>query len=132
MRAKEFITEGTEIFVHGDDRHGDDIIAKRTSRGRGNPPAIRMLITKDEWEAIKGMQANTETMDYDVATAEMIINDMVKQGGEVIWKTAADWNKDARDMETHRFADMLGPSIQKARDKARATTKQGMKVVKDD
>jgi hypothetical protein len=130
MRAKDFITEGTEIFIHGDHRHGDNVIAKRTSRGAGKPPAIRMFVTKDEWKGIKDKQANTETMEYDVATAEMIIKDMVKAGGEVIWKTAADWNQDARDIESHRFADMLGGLADQYRGKAKAVSKSELKTIK--
>ena len=86
MRDKEFIVEGTEIHTAD-----GEVFAKRTSRGKGNPPAVRMFITKDEWENIKGQQANTETMDYDVATAE----------------SAAD-----------------------SRNKAKAVSKQAMKVIK--
>jgi len=129
MRAKDFIAEGTEIFV------GDgDVIAKRIAKFGG--PIIQMFITKDEWESIKGQQANTEMHEYDVATAETIINDMVKRGATVKWKTAADFNKDARDLESHRFrndpevAHGFDSSIQQAKDKARDVTKSTLKTIK--
>ena len=128
MRAQEFITEGTEIFV------GDDVFAKRLSTREG--PIVQMFITKDEWDAIKGEQANTETMGYDIATAEMIVKDMVNKGATVKWKTAADFNKDARDLENHRFAndpEVAGGFAQAAdtaRGKAKATNKANIGVVK--
>jgi len=129
MKIFEFIIEGTEIFA------GDgEVFAKRISKQGG--PVIQMFITKDEWEYIKGQQANTEMMSYDLSTAEMIIKDMVKNGATVNWKTAADFNKDARDLESHRFAN--DPEVKHgfnqaagtARSKAKDLTKAGMKVIK--
>jgi len=133
MKSNEFMTEGTEIFAAD-----GNVFAKRSSRGRGKPPAIRMLITKDEWEDIKGQRANTETHAYDIATAEMIIKDMVSKGAEVIWKTAADFNKDARELQNHRFrndpevAGHFDTSISQAQDKAKATTKSNLRTVEEE
>ena len=131
MRALEFIIEGTEIFV------GDDyVFAKRMARGKSKGPAIQMLITKNEWENIKHQQANTDRHNYDVATAEMIVKDMVNQGAEVIWKTAAEFNQDARDLENHRFKDHpdvgYGLSQMAAGDRrnAKQTNKSSLKTIK--
>ena len=128
MKSAEFITEGTEIFV------GDgEVIAKRISRRGG--PEVQMFITKDQWEQIKNQPANTETMDYDVATADTIIKDMVSRGSKVKWKTAADFNQDARDMEQHRFrndpdvAHGFDSAIADTRSKAKHMAKSGISAV---
>lgn len=129
MKIREILFESTELYA------GNEPVAVRSSQGRNKPPRITMLITKDEWNKIKHHQASTDTMDYDVATAEMVINDWVKRGGEVYWKTATDWNREARYLEKHRFrddpevSDHFDSSISSARDKARSTVKSTLKSI---
>ena len=133
MKASEFITEGTEIFINRDGR--EYIFAKRIAQGHGKGPAVLMFITKDEWEQIKNQRANTETLGYDVATADMIVKDMVKKGSAVIWKTAAEFNADARELENHRFrndpevSQGFDQSIDDSRSKASAVTKSSIKSI---
>ena len=132
MKAREFIIEGTELFINDDTRDGY-VFAKRTSLGLGKGTALRMFITQDEWADIKNLQANTETRDYDIATADMIVKDMIKNGSKLVWKTAADFNADAREMENHRFAkDMPGvfqAQADKSRSQAKSVAKSSIKPV---
>ena len=129
MKSAEFITEGTEIFVDG-----GEVIAKRISRRDG--PEIQMFISKEQWEQVKNQPANTETHEYDVATAETIIKDMVNHGSTVKWKTAADLNRDARELENHRFRNDPDVShgfdraIDDTRSKARDAAKSGLTSIK--
>lgn len=133
MKSAEFITEGTEIFV-GDDDTFAPVIAKRIAKRGG--PIIQMYITKAEWEQVKNQPANTETYEYDVATAETIITDMVSRGAKVVWKTAADFNRDARELETHRFrndpdvAHGFDKAIDDTRTKAKHMAKSGLTSIK--
>jgi len=130
MKSAEFIVEGTEIVV------GDQVVAKRSARGGDLGPAIHMAVTKDEWDRVKGQRANTDIQSYDIATAETIVNDMVKQGGEIIWKSAAEYNADARELENHRFrnnADVqsgFAAAINSTRDNASATAKASLSRIK--
>jgi len=133
MKASEFITEGTELVIQDESRDGF-VFAKRTSLGRGNGTALRMFITKDEWEDIKHMQANLETGGYDLATAEMLVKDLIAKGSQLVWKTAADFNADAREMENHRFAKDMPDAFQaiadKSRNQAKAVAKSSIKPIK--
>ena len=134
MKSAEFITEGTEIFI-GDDSAVGPVIAKRIAKRGG--PIVQMYITKDEWNQIKNEPANTETYEYDVATAETIINDMVSHGSTVKWKTAADFNRDARELENHRFrnnpdvAHGFDAAIDDTRTKAKHIAKSGLSIAED-
>ena len=133
MRANDFITESTDLFVDG-----GDVIAVKSSLGRHNGSIVTMKITKDEWEAVKNLPANTETMDYDLATAESIIRDWTSRGAKIKWKTAAEFNADARAMQNHRFrndpevAGNFDAGIQQAQDQARATSKSNLRTVDED
>ena len=85
----------TELVVQ------DKIIAVRNAARGG--PVVNMQVTKKHWEHFKNKQANTDRMDYDLATANTIVRDWVNQGATVKWKTAKDWNDMARELENHRF-----------------------------
>ncbi len=130
MRAKEFLNESTQLYLNS-----GDSVAVRSSLGLGKGTRVTMLITKDQWDAVKNQHANTETMDYDIATAEMIVKDWVNKGSKVYWKTAADWNREARELQNHRFrddpevSDKFDTMINKAKVDARSTTKNTLKTV---
>jgi hypothetical protein len=131
MKASEFIIESTELALDDGTQ-----IAVRSYLGRGNGTGVTMLVTKDVWNAVKNQFANTETMQYDLATAETIVNDWVRTGSKVIWKTAADLNREARELENHRFRNDPSVSrhfdsgIAKARDQAKATSRAEFKTIK--
>ena len=128
MKLTELLNEGTELELHD-----GTVIAKRVSLRDG--PAVQMFVTKDRWNEIKNQQANIEGQSYDLATAESIVNDWVKDGAEVQWKTAADFNKDARDLEQHRFRNdpnlrqAFDQEIDRSRSAARDVTRRSLRTV---
>ena len=116
----------TELIVN------DKIVATRSFGGIDRGVLVNMNVTKDEWEQVKKQLANTDTQAFDVATAEMIVRDWVKQGATVTWKTAKDWNEQARDLENHRFRDEVqgfDSAIDTAKDNARSTMRSTLKTV---
>jgi len=130
MKSTEFITESTQLSLAD-----GSPVAVKSSQGRGKPPLVTMLVSKKVWDAIKDEQANDEMMQYDIATAEMVIRDWKDKGAEVYWKTAADHNREARELEQHRFRNDPEVSgnfdnmIDKSRGDAKDTAKAGMQVV---
>ncbi len=125
-----FLIESTPVYTEDGTQ-----VAVRSSQGAGKPPRVTMLVSKKQWEAIKNQPANTETMEYDVATAETIIKDWSARGAEIYWKSAADHNKEARDLENHRFRNdptvsaQFDASIDNVRSKARDTMKNNLRAV---
>jgi len=130
MKSTDFITESTQMSLAD-----GSPVAVKSSQGRGKPPLVTMLVSKKVWDAIKDEQANDEMMQYDIATAEMIIRDWKNKGAEVYWKTAADHNREARELEQHRFRNDPEVSgnfdnmIDKSRGDAKDTAAAGMQVV---
>jgi len=117
----------TELIVN------DKPIALRQWGGKDRGVIVTMLVTKDEWNAVKNSMANTDRFEFDVATAEMIVKDWISLGASVIWKGAADWNKEARELEQHRFRDEVpgfDTHIQTAKDNARSTMRSTLKTIK--
>jgi len=109
--------------------------AVRSSLGWGNGTRVTMLVSKEEWEDLKNQPANTETMEYDVATAATIVDNWEKTGSEIYWKTAADFNREARDLENHRFRNdpevsaNFDAGIKDARGNAKRTMKNNLRAV---
>ena len=116
---------------------GDDVVAVRSWGGKDRGALVTMMVSKEQWEFVKDKLAQTETGDYDIATAEGIVRDWASRGATIIWKTAADFNRDARELEQHRFrhdpevAGGFDSAIQTSRDKAKSTTKASLKTVED-
>jgi len=108
-------------------------VAVRSYRKDG--PRVTMLVTKDDWEQMKQQRAHPEDNPTMVATAGSIVDDWEKSGAEIYWKSAADYNQEARDMENHRFrndpdvSSHFDNSINTARDSARSTMKNNLRTV---
>jgi len=132
MKSTEFITEATQMSLAD-----GSPVAVKSSLGRNKGYKVTMLVTKEVWEVIKDEQANTEMYEYDVATADSIVQDWVNNGAKLVWKSAADWNKEARDLENHRFRkdadtkDYFNAGIDTAKDNARSTSKTNLRTVED-
>ena len=130
MNLSNIINESMPVYTEDGTQ-----VAVKSSLGLGKGQKVTMLVSKEDWEAIKNQPANTEDMEYDVATAESIIKDWADRGAEIYWKTAADFNKEARDLENHRFrkdpelSAEFDAGISNARDNARATMKNNMRAV---
>lgn len=114
-------------------KDGTQVAVSRYQKGQ---QVITMLVSKDEYEALKNQQATTDNGgSADIATAETIINDWVDNGAEVYWKTAADHNRIARDLENHRFrnnpevSQNFDAHIDDSRSKARQAMKDNMRAV---
>ena len=130
MNLSNIISESTPVYTEDGTQ-----VAVKSSLGLGKGQKVTMLVSKEDWEAIKDQPANTEDMAYDVATAESIIKDWASRGHEIYWKSAADFNKEARDLENHRFrkdpevSAHFDAGIENARGNARATMKNNMRAV---
>lgn len=130
MDILSIILESTAVYTEDGTQ-----VAVKSSLGSGKGQKVTMLVSKEEWEQIKNHAANTEDMEYDVATAESIIKDWTNRGMKIYWKTAADHNREARDLENHRFrndpdvAAQFDAGIENARGKARSTMKNNLRAV---
>jgi len=130
MDLLSFMVESTPVYTEDGTQ-----VAVRSSLGLGKGFKVTMLVSKDEWEDIKSQPANTEDMRYNIATAGSIIDDWEKNGAEIYWKTAADHNREARDLENHRFRNdpevsaRFDASISDARDKGRSAMKDNLRTV---
>ena len=130
MNLSNIINESMPVYTEDGTQ-----VAVKSSLGLGKGQRVTMLVSKEEWEAIKNQPANTEDMEYDVATAESIIKDWAARGMEIYWKTAADHNREARDLENHRFRNdpdvsaNFDAGIENARSNARSTMKGNLRAV---
>ena len=114
---------GTELVVN------DKVIATRNAAG-GGKTVVNMNVTKPQWQEYKTQRANTDRMEYDVATAEAIVKDWVRKGATIRWKTAKDWNQSARELENHRFRkDPNVPSFEKSVDNAKQNAHSSMRDI---
>jgi len=130
MKSIDFIPESTQMSLTD-----GSPIAVKSSLGAGKGSRITMLIQKNVWNAIKHEQANTERMEYDMATAESIIRDWVSNGAQLYWKSAADYNREARDLKNHRFRndadlkDKFDNGVYTARQNANIAAKSSLSIV---
>jgi len=130
MDILSIITESMPVYTEDGTQ-----VAVKSSLGLGKGQRVTMLVSKEEWEQIKNQPANTEDMEYDVATAESIIKDWKNRGMEIYWKTAADHNREARDLENHRFRNdpdvsaNFDAGIETARGKGRSAMKNNLRTV---
>ena len=128
MRTIQHLNESTGVFT--DD--GEQVAVRSWRKGGAR---VTMLVTKDDWEQLKGQRAHPEDNPTMVATAGAIVDDWEKSGAEIYWKTAADYNREARELENHRFrndpdvAGQFDAGIDAARSNAKTTTKNTLRAV---
>ena len=115
----------------------DQTIAVRSWGGSDRGTIITMMVTKDQWEEVKHRLAQTDGGTYDIATAEAVVRDWMNQGATIVWKSAADFNKQARDLKQHRFrndprvASNFDAAIDSASSSAKDTMRSTLKSIKD-
>lgn len=125
----------TQLMFTSDDKP----FAVRFSGGSGKGACLDMLVTELEWNQRKREYAEDEFgYPFDLPmTAEKLLQVYVeKTGAKPRFKSASEWNDQARELENHRFRDdhrlreCLREAAFDARNAARDTLSSGLKLVK--
>ena len=105
-----------------------EVLAKRMSQGKGNPPAFCVFLSETEFAAHKDVRVAPEDnpTDFDALAVWVLVE---ATRCEVKFMTASDMNRMASDLENHRWAEMFVDHAAEMRQRARAATRDSLSVV---
>lgn len=112
--------------------HTGEPVATRTYGGMSRGMVVLVHLTKEEFKAYAGQLASVEGVDDPEVTCAQVVGAWVMSGANVEYATPELLNKQARDLENHRFngsVEALSTLAAEMRDRARQATRDSLRVV---
>lgn len=96
--------------------------------GRKGGAVVEMQVTEREWEMYADLPAYVEGENPEAPT-KTAAECVESLGCAVVWKSAADWNNEARALRESRHAGMLGGLEREMSARAAETLRSSLRVV---
>jgi hypothetical protein len=104
----------------------EETVAVRSWGGVARGVVVQVLLTEREWQDWRDLEGDVQG---EVVVLGEQVSAWESEGATVSWETASSLNEGARELEDHRWADMVAGRAAELRLRARAAARDNMRAL---